>query len=41
MAFRVSGRTPEIGVRMAALGAAGRDVLSLVLRQGFWQVALA
>jgi predicted permease len=39
LAFAVSARTPEIGVRLA-LGASARDILGLVLRQGFFLASL-
>lgn len=39
MAFTVSKRTPEIGVRIA-MGAEPRDVMAMVLRQGTSQVAI-
>lgn len=39
MAFSVSRRTREMGVRMA-LGASGGNVLSLIMRQGMLQLAI-
>ncbi|MGD2046229.1 MAG: ABC transporter permease [Gemmatimonadota bacterium] len=39
MAFSVSSRTQELGVRMA-MGAEGRDILTLVLGKGMKQLAL-
>jgi putative ABC transport system permease protein len=39
MAFSVERRTHEVGIRMA-LGAAGRDIVQLVLRQGAVQLGI-
>ena len=39
VAFSVAQRTQEIGVRMA-LGAGGRAVLGMILRQGAWQLGI-
>lgn len=39
MSYDVVRRTREIGVRMA-VGARGRDVLSMILREAFWLVSM-
>ena len=39
MAFSVSRRTREVGIRMA-LGAGARDVIGLIFRQGAWQMGV-
>ena len=39
IAYATSGRTQEIGVRMA-LGANARDILVLVMRHGLWQIGI-
>jgi ABC-type antimicrobial peptide transport system permease subunit len=39
MAFSVSRRTREVGIRMA-LGAGAGDVVGLIFRQGAWQLGV-